>query len=194
MIVQLLFILSVLSTSLGHYVPLTYGQRPFYLVDDMIDTELKSMLKNCSSQLPQVTDFSIGHRGAALQFPEHTEESYVAAARMGAGIIECKYCILIRVACSVLIFHGSGIVKIINFETYPPNVILPSLCSQATWPLQKISSLFAVILSATCIPPLTSSSQTWRQSARSRSNQRRMTSPQARYAARPTWRWPSSRI
>ena len=35
------------------------------------------------------TDFSIGHRGAALQFPEHTRESYEAAARMGAGIVEC---------------------------------------------------------------------------------------------------------
>jgi glycerophosphoryl diester phosphodiesterase len=36
-----------------------------------------------------ISDFSIGHRGAALQFPEHTEISYRAAARMGAGIIEC---------------------------------------------------------------------------------------------------------
>ena len=35
------------------------------------------------------SDFSIGHRGAALEFPEHTLESYRAAARMGAGIIEC---------------------------------------------------------------------------------------------------------
>ena len=35
------------------------------------------------------TDFSIGHRGAALQFPEHTQESYQAAAKMGAGIMEC---------------------------------------------------------------------------------------------------------
>ena len=35
------------------------------------------------------TDFSIGHRGAALQFPEHTKESYEAGARMGAGILEC---------------------------------------------------------------------------------------------------------
>ena len=33
--------------------------------------------------------FSIAHRGAALMFPEHTEESYRAAARMGAGIVEC---------------------------------------------------------------------------------------------------------
>jgi len=36
-----------------------------------------------------VSDFSIGHRGAALQFPEHTLESYKAAAIMGAGVIEC---------------------------------------------------------------------------------------------------------
>src|SRR5690606_15657957 len=29
------------------------------------------------------------HRGAPMQFPEHTKESYEAAARMGAGIVEC---------------------------------------------------------------------------------------------------------
>ncbi|TMP65107.1 glycerophosphodiester phosphodiesterase, partial [Pseudoalteromonas sp. S1609] len=33
--------------------------------------------------------FSIGHRGAPMQYPEHTKESYIAAARMGAGIVEC---------------------------------------------------------------------------------------------------------
>lgn len=37
----------------------------------------------------KTSDFSIGHRGAPLQFPEHTEASYRAAARMGAGILEC---------------------------------------------------------------------------------------------------------
>lgn len=34
-------------------------------------------------------DFSIGHRGACLQYPEHTLESYTAAAIQGAGIVEC---------------------------------------------------------------------------------------------------------
>lgn len=34
-------------------------------------------------------DFVIGHRGAPLAFPEHTKEGYLAAAKMGAGIIEC---------------------------------------------------------------------------------------------------------
>ena len=35
------------------------------------------------------SDFSIGHRGACMQYPEHTIESYEAAAMQGAGIIEC---------------------------------------------------------------------------------------------------------
>ena len=65
------------------------GPRPFFLVDDMADSKLKRRLEACSNGPFRSTDFSIGHRGAALQFPEHTKESYVAAARMGAGILEC---------------------------------------------------------------------------------------------------------
>jgi glycerophosphoryl diester phosphodiesterase len=65
------------------------GPRPFFLVDDMQETRLKRKLEACSAGPFRKTDFSIGHRGAALQFPEHTEESYRAGARMGAGILEC---------------------------------------------------------------------------------------------------------
>jgi glycerophosphoryl diester phosphodiesterase len=65
------------------------GPRPFYLVDNMDDGELKSALQQCADGPFVRTDFSIGHRGAPLQFPEHTRESYQAAARMGAGILEC---------------------------------------------------------------------------------------------------------
>ncbi|MCG8071678.1 MAG: glycerophosphodiester phosphodiesterase family protein [Candidatus Thiodiazotropha taylori] len=66
------------------------GPRPFYLVDDMDEGELKQELQACSKKKKfKKSDFSIGHRGAAMQFPEHTVESYVAAARMGAGILEC---------------------------------------------------------------------------------------------------------
>ena len=45
----------------------------------------------CADTMSQfaVSDFSIGHRGACLQYPEHTLESYKAAAIQGAGIIEC---------------------------------------------------------------------------------------------------------
>jgi glycerophosphoryl diester phosphodiesterase len=65
------------------------GPRPFYLVNDMEDSELKSKLLSCANGPFKKSDFSIGHRGAAMQFPEHTKESYIAAARMGAGILEC---------------------------------------------------------------------------------------------------------
>jgi len=65
------------------------GVRPYYLVNDMSESKLKSELQICENKIPTKSDFSIGHRGAAMQFPEHTKESYMAAAKMGAGIIEC---------------------------------------------------------------------------------------------------------
>ncbi|MBW7471486.1 glycerophosphodiester phosphodiesterase family protein [Marinobacter sp. F4218] len=65
------------------------GPRPFWLVDDMDEGPLKERLQACQTKHLKRTDFSIGHRGAPLQFPEHTLESYVAAAKMGAGIVEC---------------------------------------------------------------------------------------------------------
>ena len=65
------------------------GPRPFFLVNDMDEGELKKALKECSKGPFYKTDFSIGHRGAGLQFPEHTKQSYEAAAHMGAGIVEC---------------------------------------------------------------------------------------------------------
>ena len=64
------------------------GPRPFYLVDKMKDGPLKEKLRQCTGPFHR-SDFSIGHRGAALMFPEHSRESYTAAARMGAGVIEC---------------------------------------------------------------------------------------------------------
>ncbi|GFE63345.1 glycerophosphodiester phosphodiesterase family protein [Litoreibacter roseus] len=65
------------------------GPRPLYLVDQMNDGPLKDRLLACAADPVRTTNFSIGHRGAPMQFPEHTVESNVAAARMGAGILEC---------------------------------------------------------------------------------------------------------
>ena len=65
------------------------GVRPMYLVDQMANGPLKRRLQACENVPAAKSNFSIGHRGAALQFPEHTRESYVAAARQGAGIVEC---------------------------------------------------------------------------------------------------------
>ena len=65
------------------------GPRPFYLVKGMDDGKLKDRLMQCQDGPFYRTDFSIGHRGAALQFPEHSDVAYRAGARMGAGIVEC---------------------------------------------------------------------------------------------------------
>lgn len=65
------------------------GPRPFYLVNDMDEGELRQQLEDCTDGPFERTAFSIAHRGAPLQFPEHTRESYIAAARMGAGVQEC---------------------------------------------------------------------------------------------------------
>ena len=67
------------------------GPRPAFLVDQLTEGELKETLRACVDDMNsyQVSDFSIGHRGAPLMFPEHTRESYLAAALMGAGILEC---------------------------------------------------------------------------------------------------------
>jgi glycerophosphoryl diester phosphodiesterase len=65
------------------------GPRPFYLVEGIDPGELKDRLMQCKDGPFYRTDFSIGHRGAALQFPEHSDVAYRAGARMGAGIVEC---------------------------------------------------------------------------------------------------------
>lgn len=66
-----------------------FGVRPFYLIDAMKNGPLKSKLESCKDQTPYPTSFSIAHRGAPLEFPEHTVQSNKAAALMGAGIFEC---------------------------------------------------------------------------------------------------------
>lgn len=68
---------------------ITLGPRPAFLVNDMDEGPLKEKLKACIGLPMRASDFSIGHRGASLMFPEHTRESYIAAAQMGAGIVEC---------------------------------------------------------------------------------------------------------
>jgi glycerophosphoryl diester phosphodiesterase len=68
---------------------ISVGPRPYLLVEVMRDGALKDKLESCEAGPFQRTDFSIGHRGAPLMFPEHTVESNRAAARMGAGVLEC---------------------------------------------------------------------------------------------------------
>ncbi|BBI48995.1 hypothetical protein HORIV_14160 [Vreelandella olivaria] len=74
----------------------TLGPRPLFLVNDMStdndhERELKASLLSCAAEQAQWqrSPLTIGHRGAPLQFPEHTLESYIAGAQGGAGILEC---------------------------------------------------------------------------------------------------------
>ena len=80
---------SSITVSAETQLSIQLGPRPFFLVDNMDSSPLKQRLQQCANGPFVKTDFSIGHRGAALQFPEHTKESYEAAVRMGAGIVEC---------------------------------------------------------------------------------------------------------
>ncbi len=64
------------------------GPRPAYLADIMPTGALRDRLTACQPTT-RAHPFSIAHRGAPLMFAEHTEQSYRAAARMGAGRIEC---------------------------------------------------------------------------------------------------------
>jgi glycerophosphoryl diester phosphodiesterase len=55
----------------------------------MAPGELRARLQGCANNPLRRSPFSIGHRGAPLGFPEHTRESYLAAAAQGAGSVEC---------------------------------------------------------------------------------------------------------
>ena len=89
MIARLLAAGLALAATTATSEQVTYGPRPFALIDRMADGPLKEKLGACMGQTAKRTDFSFGHRGAPLQFPEHTVEGYMAAARMGAGVVEC---------------------------------------------------------------------------------------------------------
>lgn len=105
-----------------------YGPRPYYLIDRMADGPLKERLQSCSGQEASQSLFSIGHRGAPMQFPEHTVESNVAAARMGAGILECDV-------------------------TFTEDLEL--VCRHAQNDLHTTTNILATPLAETCVQPFT---------------------------------------
>lgn len=78
-----------LAAGVASAAPVEVGVRPQYLISRIADPELKARLEACLDKPQERKQFSIAHRGAPLQFPEHTAESYMAAYRMGAGIQEC---------------------------------------------------------------------------------------------------------
>jgi glycerophosphoryl diester phosphodiesterase len=65
------------------------GPRPYYLVDELDEGDLKDKLESCKNEPKSTSSFSISHRGAPLEFPEHSRQGYDAAVRMGAGENTC---------------------------------------------------------------------------------------------------------
>ena len=63
-------------------------ERPRALARRLEAGPLRTALTSCEGPYP-TSRYSIAHRGAPLGYPEHTREGYIAAARMGAGVIEC---------------------------------------------------------------------------------------------------------
>lgn len=106
----------------------TVGVRPYALIDRMEDGALKEKLLACAEGPFRRTLFSIGHRGAQLQFPEHTVEANLAAARQGAGVLECDV-------------------------TFTKDKAL--VCRHAQNDLHTTTDILATPLAATCAKPFT---------------------------------------
>lgn len=69
---------------------ISYGPRPYFILQNMTDSPLKTQLESCQNGPFEVSGWSIGHRGGGtLQIPEETVQSTLAGARMGAGVLEC---------------------------------------------------------------------------------------------------------
>lgn len=85
----LLSLLAPLTGLAGEIVAPRPDPRPVALVAGLQAGPLKTELTACSDSPVRRTTFALGHRGAPLRFPEHTRESYLAAAAQGAGVIEC---------------------------------------------------------------------------------------------------------
>ena len=64
-------------------------ERPTELLRELSDAQLKQTLAACAEGPFYSSDFVIAHRGAPLGYPEHSVKGYLAAAEMGAGLIEC---------------------------------------------------------------------------------------------------------
>jgi glycerophosphoryl diester phosphodiesterase len=81
--------LPAVASQSGEIVAPRPDARPVALVAGLAPGALKTKLTACIADPVRRTSFSLGHRGAPLRYPEHTRESYLAAAAQGAGVIEC---------------------------------------------------------------------------------------------------------
>ena len=69
--------------------PIFRDARPTALVEGLPPGAFRTRLESCLTEPPRAGPRTIGHRGAPLRYPEHTRQSYLAAARLGATTLEC---------------------------------------------------------------------------------------------------------
>ena len=163
---------------LPYYISL--GARPFYLVDNMTDSPLKTKLKSCENGPFQVTDFAIGHRGGAtLQIPEESVENAMAGAKFGAGILECDTSLT---ADKGLVCRHS-LCDLATTTNILLNATLAAKCSVPFTPATKNSSATAVC----CTTDITMSDYLTLCSKMDGSNKSALTVEDYQRGA-PTWR------
>ncbi|RHY23863.1 hypothetical protein DYB32_009040 [Aphanomyces invadans] len=103
------------------------GPRPSFLISQLADSSpLKSTLEACLNTPMVPNSFAFAHRGAPLQFPEHTRESAIAAARLGAGTIECD--VTFTKDKELVCRHAQ------NDLHYTTNILLTPLAAKCTTP------------------------------------------------------------
>jgi len=121
------------------------GPRVDYLVNDMASSPLKADLQACLADdtlkmLP--SDKSIGHRGACMQFPEHTAESYRAASVQGAGIVECDVAVT---------KDGELVCRHSQCDLHTTtNILDTALASKCSTPFTPYNSITSADASANC--------------------------------------------
>ncbi|WP_434953378.1 glycerophosphodiester phosphodiesterase family protein [Shewanella sp. HL-SH4] len=131
------------SVGIDKSVSAQVGPRPLFLVDQMQASELKTQLTQCESGPFYRTDFSIGHRGASMQFPEHTKEAYQAAIDSGAGIVECD---VTFTADKELVCRHSQC----DLATTTNILAIPALANKCSVPFSPADVANGVSATATC--------------------------------------------
>lgn len=115
------------------------------LVKDIPPSPLKKKLTKCLTNFNRniASPLSIGHRGAPLHYPEHTKEGYIAASKMGAGMMECDVA-LTKDAQLICRHSHAGLHRTTDV------LLRPNLSKKCTQPFMPADSKTGVKATAQC--------------------------------------------
>ncbi len=131
------------ADKLKHKAVAQVGIRPLFLINQMQESQLKTKLEQCKDNVFYRADFSIGHRGAAMLFPEHTKESYQAAIDSGAGIVECD---VTFTSDKALVCRHSQC----DLATTTNILAMPELAEQCSLPFSPADPINGITATAKC--------------------------------------------